>query len=319
MLFYSVLGLMFIFGTLMALFLLSLLSRSQSPVKRRLKELQSSLGNFDLKQEVLQQAASGKNKLDPKIEKAMSALSGFSKKNDQYESKLKKTLMQAGFYQENASRLFLSSRLLLAILLFVLYGFISYVAGLKVTSIFLMGGVMAFIGYMLPTLYLSAKVRRRQDEIAGGLPDALDFLVICVEAGLGLNSALIRVGQELRLRCKALAEELLLVNQEMRTGISREQALRNLSERNDQIRDLKVLAGAIILSDRLGTNIADTLRAQSDSLRTKVRQRAEERAAKAGIKMLFPLVFFIMPALFIVILGPGIIMIVKTLMPIVQQ
>jgi len=268
---------------------------------------------------LVKKSASGKKRLDPKIEKALSALTQLSSKEEQYNSKLKKSLMQAGFYQENAARIFLSSRLVLAIMLFLFYGFIGYVADMNAGSIFLIGSMMAVMGYMLPGLYLSAKIRRRHDEIAGGLPDALDFLVICVEAGLGLNSALIRVGQELRLRCKALADELLLVNQEMRTGISREQALRNLSERNSQIRDLKVLAGAIILSDRLGTNIADTLRAQSDSLRTKVRQRAEERAAKAGIKMLFPLVFFIMPALFIVILGPGIIMIVKTLMPIVQQ
>jgi tight adherence protein C len=164
-----------------------------------------------------------------------------------------------------------------------------------------------FMGYAMPSIILNTKIRRRQLEIGRGLPDALDFLVVCVEAGLGLNAALIRVGQELQLRCKALGEELLLVNQEMRAGLSREQALRNLSQRNP-VQDLRILVGSLILADKLGSSVTRTLRAQAESLRTRIRQRTEELAAQSGIKMLFPLVFFILPALFIVIMGPGVIL-----------
>jgi tight adherence protein C len=178
--------------------------------------------------------------------------------------------------------------------------------------------LMPLLGYFLPAVVLSLKMQERQEEIAKGLPDALVFLVVCVEAGLGLNAALVRVGKELGLRSRALGEELVLVNQEMRAGVAREQALRHLSQRNT-IGDLKIVVAALVLADRLGTSIADTLRAQSDSLRTRVRQRTEERAAKSGIKLLFPLVFMILPTLFIVILGPAVILGVRALQSMVHH
>ena len=137
------------------------------------------------------------------------------------------------------------------------------------------------------------------------------LLVISVEAGLGLNAALLRVGQDMAVRCKPISEEFGRVNQELRTGVSREKALRNLSQRN-RVEDLKIFVGALVLTDRLGTSIADTLRVQADSLRTRLRQKAEEQAAKAGIKMLFPLVFFILPALIIILMGPAVISVLRT-------
>ena len=164
--------------------------------------------------------------------------------------------------------------------------------------------------WYLPDTFLVIKIHKRQAEIGSGLADALDLLVICVEAGLGLNSAIMRVGQEMKLRSKAIGEEFMLVTQEIRTGESREQALRNLAYRN-RIKDLNILTGALILADRLGTSIADTLRINADSMRTRMRQRAEEQAAKASIKMLLPLLLFIFPALLIVILGPAILSIFK--------
>ena len=318
MLFYVVLGLIFVTGSLVGLFILLLLGKRYNPVNKRLRNVGSISGNFDLKEELLANKGSVRKKFDPKIEKVVSILVRFTKKNEQYNSKLRKSLMQAGLYRENSVRIFLSLKVFGAIIMFLTFAIFGYLGRGEVPSIFLMGFVMALMGYVFPNLVLRVKIRRRQEEIAGGLPDALDFLVICVEAGLSLNSALIRVGQELQLRSKAFGEELLMVNQEMRTSISREQAFRNLSERN-QNKDLKILTGAIIISDRLGTNIADTLRVQSDSLRTRVRQRAEEQAAKAGLKMLFPLVFFIFPSLFIVILGPAIIMAIKYFQPVTTQ
>jgi len=157
-------------------------------------------------------------------------------------------------------------------------------------------------------------IKKHQSEIASALPDALDLLVICVEAGLGLNAAIQRVGQDMAIRNPAMANELLRVNQEMRTGVSREKALRNLAERN-LVEDLRILVGALVLTDKLGTSIANTLRAQADSLRTRVRQKAEEQAAKAALKLLFPLVFCILPALFIILMGPAFIALLKTFNP----
>jgi len=318
MLFYVVLGLIFVTGSLVGLFILLLLGKRYNPVNKRLRNVGSISGNFDLKEELLANKGSVRKQFAPRIEKVVSTLVRFTKKNEQYNSKLRKSLMQAGLYRENSVRIFLGLKVFGAIIMFLTFGIFGYLGGGEVPSIVLMALVMALMGYVFPNLVLKVKIRRRQEEIASGLPDALDFLVICVEAGLSLNSALIRVGQELQLKCKAFGEELLMVNQEMRTGMSREQAFRNLSERN-QSKDLKILTGAIIISDRLGTNIADTLRVQSDSLRTRVRQRAEEQAAKAGLKMLFPLVFFIFPSLFIVILGPAIIMAIKYFQPVASQ
>jgi tight adherence protein C len=119
------------------------------------------------------------------------------------------------------------------------------------------------------------------------------------------------VGAELSVRCKPIAEEFGRVNQDLRTGVSREKALRNLSDRN-KVEDLRIFISALILADRLGTSVADTLRAQADSLRTRIRQKAEEQAARAGIKMLFPLVFFILPALIIILMGPAMISLINT-------
>jgi tight adherence protein C len=266
----------------------------------------------------LLQKQTGKINKDKTLEKFLAAVGDLSPKNEQKKSKIQTSLMYAGYNKAEHMRNLYSIKVFSGFCFLFLYFGLGLFNNLNGFSVLFFGLLLGVIGYILPSLVLNMKIQKRQEEIASGLPDALDFLVICVEAGLGLNSALVRVGKELRLRCKALSQEILLVNQEMRTGMSRETALRNLTIRS-KVRDLKVLAGSIILSDRLGTNIADTLRAQSDSLRTKIRQRAEEQAAKAGIKMLFPLVLFILPTLFIVILGPAVLAIIEALKPVVQQ
>jgi tight adherence protein C len=315
---YLILILVFITFTLVTYGILQYVARKNSSVTKRLKNVESSYENVDFEKDLRHRDASIKTKIDLNIEKLGSKFSTSDKTQEKVsQSKLKRTLIQAGYYRENSLRIFAGIKTLSTILFFVLAAVIAYM-GKPASGVILICAAMSLLGYSLPNFILSIKARKRQEEIATGLPDALDFLVICVEAGLGLNAAIIRVGQELGLRCKSLSEELLKANQEMRTGISREQALHNLGDRN-RSRDLKILAKAIVLSDRLGTNIADTLRAQSDSYRTRVRQRAEEKAAKAGIKMLFPLVLFILPALFIVILGPGILLVMDTLLPLIQK
>ena len=172
----------------------------------------------------------------------------------------------------------------------------------------------AVAGFMLPELWLSMKVRRRQRRIIIGLPDALDLMVVCVEAGLGLDQAIQRIAQELRISHPDLSEELRLVNLEMRVGKSRIEALRELGLRTG-VEDIKSLVAMLIQTDRFGTDLARSLRVHADNLRTRRRQRAEEMAAKTTIKMVPPLVFFIFPALFAVILGPAVISLVRQLFP----
>jgi tight adherence protein C len=161
-------------------------------------------------------------------------------------------------------------------------------------------------GYLLPELWLTSRIRKRQHVIRLSLPDALDLLVICVEAGLALDQALLRVSGELRIAHPELSEELEIVNAEMRVGKTRLDALRDLAKRTG-VEDLKSLVAMLIQTDRFGTSVAQSLRVHSEQLRIVRRQRAEEQAAKTSVKMVPPLVFFIFPAMFVVILGPAVI------------
>ncbi|QJD89661.1 type II secretion system F family protein [Duganella dendranthematis] len=163
----------------------------------------------------------------------------------------------------------------------------------------------AGLGYYLPNLVLNHVVKRRQRDIFESFPDALDLMTVCVEAGLAMDAALARVANEIGLKSLVLAEELQLVTLELRAGSAKDKALRNLALRTG-VEDVDALVTLLIQADRFGTSIADSLRVQSEQLRIKRRQRAEEQAAKVSLKLLFPLVFFIFPALFAVLLGPAV-------------
>lgn len=167
-------------------------------------------------------------------------------------------------------------------------------------------GIAGFllIGYVVPRFVLKRMARRRQHRLRLSLPDALDLLVICVEAGMGLNQALVKVSEELEQTHPEMSEELKLVNLEIRAGRTRTDALRNLGERTG-VDDIVSLAAMLIQTDKFGTSVARSLRVHSDSLRTERIQRAEEAAAKTTIKLIFPLLFCVFPALLVVILGPA--------------
>jgi tight adherence protein C len=168
------------------------------------------------------------------------------------------------------------------------------------------------MGYVLPSVMVGRRVKQRQKEMQKALPDALDMLVVSVEAGLGLNQAMMRVSEEIDRISPVLSEQLSLVNLEIRAGTARDEALRNLADRTG-LADIASLVGMLIQTDRFGTSVAQALRVHADTMRTKRRQRAEEAAAKTTIKMIFPLVFCIFPALFVVILGPAVIEIMHAL------
>ncbi len=188
-------------------------------------------------------------------------------------------------------------------------------AGISNRGVLCLAWIALAAGVLLPRIHLRAKIRRRQEDIQDALPDALDLLVVCVEAGLGLNSAFIKIAEEFRLSSPFLSEEFDIVNREMVAGKPRIDALRALATRTG-VEDVKALVAMLIQTERLGTSLSQSLRVHSDSLRTKRRQRAEEAAAKTTIKIVFPLVFCLFPSLFIVILGPGAIQIFRILLPV---
>jgi tight adherence protein C len=174
--------------------------------------------------------------------------------------------------------------------------------------------IAAACGYYLPNVVLKRLIVRRQRDIFENFPDALDLMTVCVEAGLAMDAALTRVADEIGLKSAVLSEELKLVTLELRAGNAKERALRNLAMRTG-VEDVDALVAMLIQAERFGTSIATSLRVQSEQLRTKRRQRAEEQAAKIALKLLFPLIFFIFPALLVVLMGPAFIQIYRVLLP----
>jgi len=225
-------------------------------------------------------------------------------------SRQERRLTQAGIRRRDAAVIFNGVKIVLAGALWIAFAITGYFATNPILYIL----VAILLGALLPDLWLSRMVQNRKDRIERSLPDAMDLSVVCVEAGLGLDQALMRIGQEFKLSHPDLSEELKLYGLEVGAGKRRADSLRNLANRTD-VDDLKSLAAVLIQTDRFGTSVAQSLRVYAESMRVKRRQRAEERAAKMSIKMIPPLVFFIFPAIFIVVLGPGIISIGKHLIP----
>ncbi len=219
-------------------------------------------------------------------------------------------LVRGGYRSPQAAMVMQGIRILLPILLLALV----YFTGLYRENKIVVLAFALLLGYMGPEFYVTQVVRRRQHRLQLSLPDALDLLVICMEAGLGLDQAILRVAQELKYAHPELSEELQMVNLETQLGKNRLDALRELATRTG-VDDIKGLVAMLIQTDRFGTSLAQSLRVYSDDLRLKRRQRAEEQAAKTTVKMVPPLVFFIFPALMVVILGPGMIAIMHQLLP----
>jgi tight adherence protein C len=219
-------------------------------------------------------------------------------------------LRQAGYRKSSAPAIYWGLRLALPLTLGLLSLSVLPLAGTTGRLVLAVTVYFAGIGYITPLLVVRSKRRRRHKDLRHALADTLDLLVVCVEAGLGLNQALVRVAEEIRHVSEAMSLELLQTNAEIRAGTPRDTALRQLADRTG-VDDLSSLVTMLIQTDRFGTSIARSLRVQSDTLREKRKQRAEEAAAKTAIKMVFPLVFCIFPAMFVVILGPAAIRLIR--------
>ncbi len=222
-------------------------------------------------------------------------------------------LIQAGFRKPLALPVFLGGRLAAAGILFFYFVFVSVALGVSGQGSMFLGVLGAAFGWVVPSFLLSVRVTKRQRAIQKLLPDAVDLLVICVEAGMGLNQALLRVAEEMRhVGDDILTTEIGQMNLEVRAGTPRDQALMALSERTG-VADVRSLVTMLIQTERFGTSIADSLRIHAETMRVSRQQRTEEVAAKTTVKLVFPLALCILPALLVVILGPAIIQVMEAL------
>ena len=222
-------------------------------------------------------------------------------------SRIRRRLSRAGFTNPSAAVIYAALEVALPV-----------VAGVAAFAVFgptrgiMVGSLLAIAAYLVPGLVVGRIVTRRQMQIRNGLPDALDLVIVCVEAGLSLDQAVLKASEELALSHPALADELQQVTNEIRAGKPRMAAFRNFADRT-KIDDVRSLVAMLIQTDRFGTSIAQALRTHADTGRSVRRQRAEERAAKLGVKLVFPLVFCLFPAMYVVMLGPGAIRIIHVL------
>jgi tight adherence protein C len=226
--------------------------------------------------------------------------------------KLQKQLMQAGFRSNTAPITYRAVQICTLAALPAMVALVCALLARPMSSALLYILFSCGIGFFLPRYALRRMIRSRQQLIRWGLADALDLMVISIEAGLGLNAAMLKVSSELKLVHPDICEEFEMANLEIRVGRDRDEALRNLADRTG-VDDLRSLVAMLIQTDRFGTSIARAIRAFSDSLRTKRRQRAEQAAQKAAVKLLLPLACFLFPTLFIAILGPAALQLMDTL------
>jgi len=247
--------------------------------------------------------------VEGRLEQVLEPLSKALPKSPEELSRTRLLLTRAGYREPQHVQMFFGLRALIVMAGLALVAF----TGLLFRSP-IWGVVVVGIAYVIPRFVLKRMIRNRQLAIKLGLADALDLAVICVEAGLSIDQSLVRVAQELQPVHPALSDELMLMNLELRAGKARVDAFRNLAGRTG-VEDVKALSAVLVQTDRFGTSVAQALRTHSDSLRTERRQRAEEQAAKTGIKMTPILVLFILPPIFIVTLGPVLVELARNFLP----
>lgn len=229
---------------------------------------------------------------------------------------IRRQLITAGYRSGKAPIFFLGARLMLAIIVVGVMALVpvKFLGFPSYSNLIFYYVLAAACGYYAPALWLRKKISTRQDALQRAIPDALDLMVVCVEAGLGLDQALGRVGEEVKRTHPELSDELNILAIELRTGVSRQEALRNFALRTD-LEEVRNLVALLVQTDRFGTSIGQALRVHADSMRSTRRLKAEELAAKLPVKLLLPLIFFIFPSMFIVLIGPACIQMVRVLFP----
>jgi tight adherence protein C len=232
--------------------------------------------------------------------------------------RLRRRLIRAGCRNPNWPRYFQGIRAVSVVACGVLVVLVAGGTAGAMENLLLAAGAGLAMGYMLPNQCLSLAISRRERAIARGLPNALDLMVICVESGLGMDQTTLQVAKELERAHPEIADEFTVMNLELRAGKRRADALHNLAERTG-VEDVRKLVAVLIQTDRFGTSIAQSLRGHADYLRTMARQRAEERASKLAVKLVFPIFFCVLPSLFVVTVGPVLTRLVRDLLPMIEN
>jgi tight adherence protein C len=292
------LSLVFVCVAVLAGMVASVVVSRTSPERRRIRELATAVGPS---------LTGGTLSLTDKPSAVVKKVSTFIPKSPKEMGRLQRRMTRAGFPSAKAAVYFAAAEMILPVV-FALT--VIWYWGLR-------GGIFAVlaaaVGYMVPGLWLANRTAGRQKQIRNGLPDALDLLIVCVEAGSALDQAIVKASEELAIAYPALAQELRFITTETRAGKPRLEAFKNFASRTG-VDDVRALVAMLIQTDRFGTSIAQALRTHAEVSRTKRRQRAEERAAKLGVKLVFPLVFCLFPAMYVVVLGPAVIKIMKFLL-----
>jgi tight adherence protein C len=287
----------FLFVALISGYLTSSALSAVSPERRRLRELGIAGG------ETIDGALTLVDTIDPKFRR----LPGVPK-SPKDMNRLRRRLAMGGYNSATALAVYSVSTLVVPALLVL-----AVLAVRGISRGWVIALVAGVFGYMLPEYYLSRKIRQRKQEIRDGLPDALDLFIVCVEAGSGLDQAILKASEELGLTYPALTQELRMITTEIRAGKPRVEAFKNFAART-KVDDVQTLVAMLVQTDKFGTSVAQALRTHAETSRIKRRQNAEERAAKVGVKLVFPLVLFLFPALYVVILGPAVIAFIRVFM-----
>ncbi|MDG5467582.1 type II secretion system F family protein [Deltaproteobacteria bacterium IMCC39524] len=249
--------------------------------------------------------------LAAKLSKPLHRIASIDKRS--VRQKMQLTLVRAGFRSDQAIYNYLTAKILCPIIYALIFMFSRMVYNFQ-TEVLLSILMLLILGFFTPNLWVFLMTKTRQEKLVKGLPDALDLMVVCVESGLGLDMTFKRVGDEMLPLCKELSDEFTLTTMEVRAGISRADAFKNMNVRTG-VSQIISLTTLLAQTSRFGTSLATALRVHADSMRIKRRQIAEATAAKSAVKMVFPLVLFIFPAIFVVLVGPGAIQIIKYLIP----
>lgn len=291
------------FATAVAWFVLEIFLRNKSTAEERLDSLRTGRDPKDQT-----------NKMSDLLEKAAPRLAApLQPKSEREQNQLRQKLDEAGFRGEGSMQTFMAIKIIAAIAGLLLGGATTlFTTGFTTNGLLVAVGGLC-VGFFLPGLVLSFITSSRKQAIFLGLPDALDLMVVCVEAGLGLDQALRKVSEEMKASHRIVADEFAISNFQLQMGKERKEVLTELGLRNG-VDDLRALASTIIQAEKFGSSVGRALRVQSDSMRTKRRQIAEEKAAKTAVQLLFPLVIFIFPGIFVVLVGPAAITIMQEML-----
>jgi len=302
--------LVFLSITLAVWAVLSALADRKNGAEDRLRRIMNpAVGRKQAEEKV----AGRQEKFQAQVTRAANKLGQSLRPSDEEElGKVRLKLLNAGFRNENAVAILFGAKLILMLLgLAITFPIVALKYGMT-RNAFTMTAVAGGIGFYLPGLLVASRKKKRFESIFLGLPDALDLMVVCVEAGLGLDSAMRRVATELATSCPVLCEEFAISNFQLQMGRPRKDVLRDLGLRTG-VDDMRSLAAVIIQAEKFGSSIGSALRVQSDAMRLRRRQYAEERAAKTAVKIMIPLILFIFPGVFVVLVGPAGIQIANSL------